>query len=107
MVLYSKDKSALYHKLAVLEELAKGQSPSHAKLHFHNFVNNADLVPRLLGTSLDSVHGVIEGYIPAMKVRVAQGLSQRVTFCLLAPPLPDSSEELNCLGCIVCIPYTF
>lgn len=66
MVLYSEDKSTLYNKLAVMEELAASQSPQ-VKLHFHNFVNNADLVPRLLGSSLDSVHSTVERFIPSMK----------------------------------------
>ncbi len=69
MVLYSTDKPSLYRELSILEQLAENQSPSNAKLHFHNFVNNADLVPRLLGTSLDSVHNTVEPFIPSMKVK--------------------------------------
>ena len=68
MVLYSTDKPSLYRELGVLEDLAERHSPGHVKLHFHNFVNNADLVPRLLGTSLDSVHNTVERFIPSMKV---------------------------------------
>jgi hypothetical protein len=67
MVLYSTDRAALYQKLAQLEEAAEARHPA-TPLHFHNFVNNADLVPRLLGKSLDSVHAAVEYYIPSMKV---------------------------------------
>lgn len=66
MVLYSTDRAALYQKLAQLEEAAEARHPA-TPLHFHNFVNNADLVPRLLGKSLDSVHAAVEYYIPSMK----------------------------------------
>lgn len=69
MVLYTTDKPSLYQELGILEEHAENQSPGRTKLHFHNFVNNADLVPRLLGTSLDSVHNTVERFIPSMKVR--------------------------------------
>lgn len=70
-VLYSEDASALYEALSSLESRgwsADGSSrPADAQLHFHNFVNNADVVPRLLGSSLDSVHDRIQQYVASMQ----------------------------------------
>ena len=43
------------------------------QLQFHNLVNNADVVPRLLGTSLESLHDILEAYIPM--IQVPEGLS--------------------------------
>lgn len=71
-MLYSEDASALYEALSSLESRgwsADGSSrPADAQLHFHNFVNNADVVPRLLGSSLDSVHDRIQQYVASMQV---------------------------------------
>lgn len=78
MVLYSADKPSLYRELVALEQHAQSQSSSSGNLHFHNFVNNADLVPRLLGTSLDSVHDNLERYISSMKVG---NLRIRISMC--------------------------
>lgn len=67
-VVYSEDPAALYPALTSLE--ARGWSarqtrrPAHAELHFHNFVNNADVVPRLLGQSLEAVHDSLQYYLP-------------------------------------------
>lgn len=89
MVLYSTDKPPMYHQLAALEQHARRQSPGHTGLQFHNFVNNADLVPRLLGTSLRSVHDGLEKYISSIKVddllaeaesHLAQAISNPVNY---------------------------
>ena len=68
MALYATNAAVLYQQLAAFEEAAEATYAGQAKLQFHNFVNNADIVPRLLGTSLDTVHDAVEGYIPSMKV---------------------------------------
>ena len=68
MTLYATNAAVLYQQLAAFEEAAEATYAGQAKLQFHNFVNNADIVPRLLGTSLDTVHDAVEGYIPSMKV---------------------------------------
>ena len=74
MVLYSPDTATLYQALAELEEAAEARHPA-TPLHFHNFVNNADLVPRLLGKSLDSVHAAMESYIPSMQANICLHLA--------------------------------
>ena len=54
MVVYAEDREQAYEHLAALEanvELDEGCS-----LSFHNFVNNADIVPRLLGGSMMGIH---------------------------------------------------
>ena len=38
----------------------------------HWQVNNADVVPRLLGTSLDFLHSYMAYYLPALGVRYLQ-----------------------------------
>lgn len=66
MVLHAVDRAALYRHLEALERGAAAEAA--APMHCHNFVNNADIVPRLLGSSLDAVHEAMESYIPSMKV---------------------------------------
>ena len=52
-----------------MERAAEASGGSGApQLQFHNLVNNADIVPRLLGTSLDSLHGLLEAYLPMIQV---------------------------------------
>lgn len=66
MVIHSPSPSSLYVSLQKLE-----QHPAYAgRLQFHNFVNNADIVPRLLGSALDSIHTFAESYVPLLKVRL-------------------------------------
>ncbi|KAK9814112.1 hypothetical protein WJX72_000806 [[Myrmecia] bisecta] len=69
MVIHSQHPDALYERLTSLEAFAERQAGrrSRPRLHFHNFVNNADVVPRLLGRSLDSVHSMMEYYVPYMQ----------------------------------------
>lgn len=63
MVVYSLSPSKLYDQLQKLEAAAEKQAgDAHPPLQFHNFVNGADIVPRLLGASLDSVHTAIGSY---------------------------------------------
>lgn len=72
-VVYAEDAPALYDALTLLESRGwssrHARRPADAQIFFHNFVNNADVVPRLLGKSLDSVHEQMEYYIPSMRVR--------------------------------------
>jgi hypothetical protein len=49
--------------------IGDGGGDSGPQLQFHNLVNNADVVPRLLGTSLDPLHSALESYLPLMRVR--------------------------------------
>ena len=57
--------------LQAMERAAEASGGSGApQLQFHNLVNNADVVPRLLGTSLESLHGLLEAYIPMIQVWV-------------------------------------
>ena len=67
MVLYSDNPAVMYQQLHVLERAAEGRGRKH-KLQIHNFVNNADAVPRFLGGSLDAVHSAVEFYVPSMSV---------------------------------------
>jgi len=54
-----------------MERAAEASGGSGApQLQFHNLVNNADVVPRLLGTSLESLHGLLEAYIPMIQVLI-------------------------------------
>lgn len=68
MVLYSDDPSQMYKQLHALHRAAEGRGRKR-KLQCHNFVNNADAVPRFLGSSLDAVHQAVENYAPSMSVR--------------------------------------
>ena len=61
MVLYSETPSDMYKQLHALERAAEGRGKKR-KLQCHNFVNNADAVPRFLGGSLDAVHQAMESY---------------------------------------------
>ena len=55
--------------LQTMERAAEASGGSGAPpLQFHNLVNNADVVPRLLGTSLDSLHGLLAAYLPMIQV---------------------------------------
>ena len=67
MVLYSEVPSEMYKQLHKLEQAAEGRGRKH-KLQCHNFVNNADAVPRFLGGSLNTVHQALETYAPSMSV---------------------------------------
>lgn len=85
MVIYADNGSRMYAQLRDLEAAAEaaglgaaqaaaagaGVPPRRgaARLRFHNFVNNLDLVPRLLGRSLDSVHTYAEALFPSLRVR--------------------------------------
>ncbi|KAK9839203.1 hypothetical protein WJX81_001055 [Elliptochloris bilobata] len=69
MVLHAADPDALFQRLRALEAAAEatgGGAGGRAVLQFHNFVNNADVVPRLLGTSLDAVHAFLAAYVPGL-----------------------------------------
>ena len=70
MVLYSEDPSVMYQQLHTLEA-AQGRN-RRSKLQIHNFVNNADAVPRFLGGSLNAVHSAVESYVPSMSVSSCQ-----------------------------------
>jgi hypothetical protein len=64
MVLYGEDAAKLYGGLQKLEaaaEAAAGRA-GHPPLHFHNFVCGSDIVPRLLGASLETVHNSVADY---------------------------------------------
>ena len=74
MVVYAEDAGMLYPRLQALEAAAEAAAGAAASggaphLQMHNFVNNADVVPRLLGRSLDPVHDSVEYYVPALRVR--------------------------------------
>ncbi|KAL3143242.1 hypothetical protein ABBQ38_002093 [Trebouxia sp. C0009 RCD-2024] len=65
MVLYSEAPAEMYKQLHALARAAQGRG-RRQKLHYHNYVNNADAVPRFLGGSLNTVHQALESYIPSM-----------------------------------------
>ncbi|BDA46815.1 hypothetical protein COCOBI_09-2680 [Coccomyxa sp. Obi] len=68
MVVHSEVPERLYRQLGTMERRAEASGGADApQLQFHNLVNNADVVPRLLGTSLDVVHAVMESYVPLIK----------------------------------------
>ena len=67
MVLYSDAPAEMYEQLHALAKAAQGRAKKQ-KLQHHNFVNNADAVPRFLGASLDAVHQAVESYVPSMSV---------------------------------------
>ena len=67
MVLYSEAPAEMYKQLHALARAAQGRG-RRQKLHCHNYVNNADAVPRFLGGSLNSVHQALESYVPSMSV---------------------------------------
>lgn len=67
MVLYSEAPAEMYKQLHALAKAAQGRAKKQ-KLQHHNFVNNADAVPRFLGGSLNAVHQAVESYAPSMSV---------------------------------------
>lgn len=70
MVLYSQHPAEMYKQLQDLQKAAHGRKRTH-RLQCHNYVNNADAVPRSLGSSLSAVHQAVEVYVPAMSVSKA------------------------------------
>lgn len=84
MVVYSDQPEQLYQQLATMERAAEASGSGRRgrggaagstegtgpQLQFHNLVNNADVVPRLLGTSLDTLHATLESYLPLIRVCV-------------------------------------
>lgn len=69
MVVHSEAPDRLFRQLATMERRAESSGGAAApQLQFHNLVNNADVVPRLLGTSLDMLHAVMESYVPLIRV---------------------------------------
>ena len=87
MVVHSEVPERLYRQLATMERRAEASGGADApQLQFHNLVNNADVVPRLLGTSLDVVHAVMESYVPLIKVGEVPG----------AASLPDHIITVPC-----------
>lgn len=67
MVLYSEAPVEMYKQLHALAKAAQGRGRKQ-KIHCHNYVNNADAVPRFLGGSLNAVHQALESYVPSMSV---------------------------------------
>ena len=67
MVLYTDNPSTMYQQLHTLQRTAESRGRKR-KLQIHNFVNNADAVPRFLGGSLNAVHSAVEAYVPSMSV---------------------------------------
>ncbi|KAK9918723.1 hypothetical protein WJX75_006273 [Coccomyxa subellipsoidea] len=68
MVVHSEAPDRLFRQLATMERRAESSGGAAApQLQFHNLVNNADVVPRLLGTSLDMLHAVMESYVPLIR----------------------------------------
>ena len=70
MVLYSQHPAEMYKQLQDLQNAAHGRKRTH-RLQCHNYVNNADAVPRSLGSSLSALHHAVEDYVPAMSVSKA------------------------------------
>ena len=55
--------------MQAMERAAEASGGAGApQLQFHNLVNNADVVPRLLGTSLEALHDLLETYVPMIQV---------------------------------------
>lgn len=77
MVLYSEASAEMYKQLHSLAKAAQGRAKTQ-KLQHHNFVNNADAVPRFLGGSLNAVHQAVEGYVPSMSVSCASAPAKLV-----------------------------
>ena len=95
-VIYSEDPGALYAALTSLESRGwftrQATRPAAAELHFHNFVNNADIVPRLLGQSLEAVHDRLQHYIPSMQVSGCCSWNHEQALCNLAGALQHSDS---------------
>ena len=65
-----------------MERAAEASGGSSApQLQFHNLVNNADVVPRLLGTSLEALHELLETYVPMIQVS-GSGLARQPVLSL-------------------------
>lgn len=110
MVLYSDNPSQMYKQLHALHRAAEGRGRKR-KLQCHNFVNNADAVPRFLGSSLDAVHQAMENYAPSMSVRswllgghtyvTAVGTLQKYLFASFAVCIfPERFASMGTLGLI-------
>lgn len=70
MVLYSNNPAEMYTQLQDLQKAAQGRRRM-PHLQCHNYVNNADAVPRSLGSSLDALHQAVESYVPIMGVSLS------------------------------------
>jgi len=72
IVLHEQHKimeSVSAHYSIMCLDITQDMSHGKRKLQCHNFVNNADAVPRFLGGSLNAVHQAVESYAPSMSVR--------------------------------------
>lgn len=94
MVLYSQHPAQMYKQLQDLQKAAQGRGRTH-KLQCHNYVNNADAVPRCLGSSLNAVHQAVETYVPSMSVRSALLIWQCA--CALYVNMFSLTSTLSCL----------
>ena len=71
MVLHSLSPEEAYASLA--QHMAR-HGPQGQALHIHNFVNNADVVPRLLGPQLDGMYQAVHALVPSIQVRSTAGI---------------------------------
>lgn len=74
MVLYSNNPAQMYKQLQELQKAAQGRRRTF-KLQCHNYVNNADAVPRSLGSSLDALHQAVESVMPSLSVSACNRLA--------------------------------
>lgn len=105
MVVHSDAPDRLFRQLAKMERWAEASGGAAApQLQFHNLVNNADVVPRLLGTSLDMLHAVMESYVPLIKASVTpllhfahlQHFLQHGVAAMLCHMLPEWEHMGDC-----------
>lgn len=83
MVLYSQSPALLFQKLQALESWAERQSRCrHPPLQFHNYVNGADIVPRMLGSSLSAVSAGLASYVSYFQVSSCRR-RRSIPFCML------------------------
>lgn len=95
MVLYSENPAGMYSQLQHLQTVAQGQGVTR-KLQFHNIVNNADIVPRALGCSLNCIHQALETYLPSLSVSAGLHLCCTHTRRVCWSACSALSEPIHC-----------
>ena len=74
MVLHSLDAAEMYTSLQ--QHMAR-HSPRGQQLHIHSFVNNADVVPRVLGPQLDGMYQAVHALVPSIQVQTPASVCTR------------------------------
>ena len=74
MVLHSMNAAEMY--TALQQHMAR-HSPLGQQLHIHSFVNNADVVPRVLGPQLDGMYQAVHALVPSIQVQTPVSICTR------------------------------